>query len=364
MSDKRHSDGTKLLWHMQRVSEHFDQYKKIAPIHLDCGIAKFCNISCTYCFGKFQNMKNVFIQQEALLRLVRDANEIGVKSMAFIGDGEPTCNTHMYEALTVARDETSLDMAISTNGVLINSVEKCDTILSSCKWMRFCLSAGTREGYKKIHGKDYFDIVLENVKRMVEVKKEKGYTCDIGLQAVFDPTIMKEEMILESALAVKLGVDYFVIKQCSLPDAGESGMSVFDLKEYDSEETHNALKACEETSTDKTKIIVKWNTMKQKGVRPYNGCLSVPLISEISGNGNWFPCGYFFDDKPEHAPYKFGNIQEKSLKEIFNSKHYWEVIERMKKFDVHKDCHGACRLDSTNKFCYDYLDKPMGINFI
>ena len=364
MNDKRHSDGTKLLWHMSKVIAHLDNKEKVAPIHLDCGIAKFCNISCSYCFGKFQKMQKVFIPRDSLLRLIRDAHSIGVKSIAFIGDGEPTCNPYLYEALTVARDETNLDMAISTNGILINSVDKCDVILSSCKWMRFCLSAGTQEGYKKVHGKDYFHTVLENIKKMVKVKKEKGYTCDIGLQSVFDPTIMKEEMILESKLAVDLGVDYFVIKQCSLPDSGESGISAFDLNEYDSEETQNALKSCEILSTDKTKIIVKWNTIKQKGTRPYYGCLSVPFISEISGNGNWFPCGYFFEDKPEYSPYKFGNIHEKSLKEIFLSDHYWDVIERMKKFNVHKDCHGACRLDATNKFCYDYMDKPIGINFI
>ena len=348
---------------MDRVIQHFDKEQKVAPIHIDMGIAKFCNVKCVFCYGLKQTPSPVFIEREALLQTIEDAAEIGVRSIAIIGDGEPTCSPYLYEALTLGKT-VGLDLAVSTNGVLLNMDDKIKTVLNSCSWMRFCLGAGDKNGYIKIHGKDYFNIVKKNVERTVELKHKYGYTCDIGLQTVFIPNFMEDDVLKESKFAIESGVDYFVIKQCSLPDDGKSGMYKFDINEYDKSYVDECLKECEAMSTDKTEITPKWNTIKQKGIRPYDGCLSVPLISEISGNGNWFPCGYFFDDKPEHAPYKFGNIQEKSLKEIFNSEHYWEVIERMKKFNVHKDCHGACRLDATNKFCYDYLDRPMGINFI
>jgi radical SAM protein with 4Fe4S-binding SPASM domain len=365
MKDKRMSDSTKLLWHMPKLINHFENEERVSPIHLDIGIAKFCNVRCVFCYGKFQNIQKAFIQRDALLQTIRDAEHLRVKSIAFIGDGEPTCNPYLYEALVLARDFTSIDMAMSTNGVLVDTEEKCDTILSSCTWMRFCLSAGTKEGYKKVHGVDKFDKVVENIKRIVEVKKKKGYKCEIGLQSVFVPTTMKEEMVEEAKLAVEFGVDYFVIKQCSLPDEGESGMEMFDLKEYDSDSTNETLKKCEDMSTDKTQIIVKWNTMRQKGQRPYEGCPSVPFISELSGNGDWYPCGHMFGGKEEFKDYKFGNVHEKSLKEIFYSDRYWDIIKTMRyNFNVHTQCKGACRLDATNKFCYDYLQKPTGINFI
>ena len=362
--DKRMHDSTKLLWHMDRVISHFDKGERVAPIHIDMGIAKFCNIFCNFCFGKYQNVQKVFIEKEPLLQTIWDAKDIGVKSIAFIGDGEPTCNPYLYDALDLAKN-VGLDMSISTNGFLVNDDEKCHKILSSCKWMRFCISAGTREGYKAVHGRDYFDKVVENIKRIVRIKMKYEYDCEIGMQSVFIPTTMREEMVLESRLAVDLGVDYFVIKQCSIPDDGESGIGNFDLKEYDSPETQQALMMCERLSTNKTDIIVKWNIMHQKGVRPYTGCKSVPFISEISGNGDWYPCGFMFGDKPEFKDCKFGNVHESSLKTIFESQHYWDVISRMRdNFDVHKQCRGSCRLDSTNKFCYDYLNKPRGINFI
>ena len=351
---------------MDRVIEHFDKGQKVAPVHIDMGIAKFCNVKCVFCYGMFQNIQSgVYIKRDALLQTMDDAGEIGVKSIGFIGDGEPTCNPHVYEAIRRGK-ANGLDMAISTNGVLVNTDAKRDAILDSSNWMRFCLSAGTREGYEKIHGVDKFATVMRNVEAIVEQRDKGNYHCDIGFQAVFVPTLMAREMVEEAKLAVKMGVDYFVIKQCSLPDVeNKSGMMDFDLNDYDNPEIKEALLEAESLSNDRTKIIPKWNVMAQKGERPYDGCPSIPLISEMSGNGDWYPCGYMFGDKPEFADYKFGNVHDNSLKEIFQSDRYWDIVKTMREdFDVHTQCHGCCRQEQVNRFVSNYLNTPRGTNFI
>jgi len=359
MTDNRMMDTTKLPYHINRVIDHFDLGKKVAPIHIDTGITKFCDTNCCYCFGIFQNPSKVYIQRDALINYISDAAEIGVKSIAFIGDGEPTLNPAVYEALKLGSD-LGLSMAISTSGISMNSFEKAYMVASSCEWMRVSLSAGDAEGYKKIHRVDRFDKIVENIKRIVEIKKKYNFKCDIGLQAVFVPELMNDDMVKEAKLAVELGVDYFVIKQCSLPIANMSvGDVKFDVNSYTSEDVVNKLKEAESYSTEKTKIIPKWKTMERKGARLYKHCPAVPLISEISGNGDWFPCGYFFGNKAEYEKYKFGNLHEKRLKDIFNSDRYWEIIKHMReKFDSDHECFGSCRLDSCNKFIDDYIKNP------
>jgi len=361
---KREMNNTKLLWHMDRVISYFDKGEKVPPIHIDIGIAKFCNLNCVFCYGIFQNRKKTIIQRDALLQTMKDAGEIGVKSIAVIGDGEPTMNPYYFEALDAGK-KVGLSLATSTNGVLLDTDSKLENILRNCEWMRFCFSAGTREGYKKIHGVDRYDKVVKNIERMVYLKEKHKYGCDIGLQAVFVPNLMEEEMIEEAKLARNLGVDYFVIKQCSLPEGNKKvGGISFSPEDYDKPKVIESLKKAESYSNDKTDVIVKWDLIRQKGRRPYDGCLSVPFISEISGNGDWYPCGYMFGENSRFKEYKFGNVHEKSLKEIFHSDRYWDIIDKMKKFDVHRDCAGACRLDKTNEFCYNYINKPKGINFI
>lgn len=361
---ERRMDDSKLIYHMDRVQARFDRKEKIAPIHIDMGIAKFCNLACCFCFGFFQNPAPIYIQKDPLLTTIRTAAKIGVKSIALIGDGEPTCNPHFYEALRIGK-EVGLDLSTSTNGILITKKEMYRTILESCIWMRFCIAAGTKDGYLKIHQKDRFDLVIKNIRNMVNYKHKHNFTCDIGLQAVYIPGMMDQEMIAESKLAVDLGVDYFVIKQCSLPDSGSSGMSWFDVNKYDEKSVDDTLQECESLSTAQTKIIPKWNLIKQKGEKPYETCSSISLISEISGNGDWYPCGYMFGDKPEFGRFKFGNVHDATLEEIWQSDRYWEIIEYMENnFDVHKDCQGCCRQDKCNEFCYIYKQKPKGINFI
>jgi radical SAM protein with 4Fe4S-binding SPASM domain len=360
----RRMDDTKLLWHMDRVKARFDRKERVAPIHIDMGIAKFCNVACVFCYGMYQTMSKDLIQRDTLLTTMRGAAKIGVKSIAIVGDGEPTVNPHFYEALRVGKD-AGLDLSTSTNGVLLTTDDRLLAILESCQWMRFCISAGTKEGYLKIHQRDRFDVVVKNIKRAVELKEKYNLPCEIGLQAVFVPTIMIEEMIEESKLAVLLGVDYFVIKQCSLPDDGSTGMAVFDVKDYDNQQVDEALKICEALSNKRTQIIPKWNLIKQKGQKPYNNCSSIALISEISGNGDWYPCGYMFGNKPEFQQYKFGNLHEQTLEEIWNSEKYWQIVEHMENtFNIHTECHGCCRQDKCNEFCYIYRNPPKGINFI
>ena len=353
-------NGTKLLWHMDKVQKWFDKGERVAPIHIDMGIAKFCNIRCVYCYGENQEPSKDYIKREPLIDMVSTAKEDGIDSIGFIGDGEPTVNPYMHEAL----EKATCDMALSTNGVLLDTEKKRRNVLKNCTWMRFNISAGTREGYKKIHSRDYFDKVVNNIEEMVKLKHLHNYKCEIGLQSVYVPGMMDKDQIELSKLAVRTGVDYVLIKQCSLPDGNlKVGQIEFDVNDYDKDSVQKVLQECEDMSTENTKIIPKWNLMEQKGERPYDGCLGIPFLPQISGNGDVYPCGQMFQ-KEKYKDYFMGNIHDTPFSEIIKSEKYWNIIEKMKNFDVHKDCTGCCRQDKVNEFCYDYVNKPKGINFI
>lgn len=358
----RRLDDTKLLWHMDRVIEHYDKNIRIPPIHIDCGLTKRCQISCRFCYGYFQKMSGAMISRKGLIdNIVVSAAKIGVRSLGFIGDGEPTLNPAWIEALVLGK-KLGLSMAISTNGILVNTDEARDAVTSSCEWMRFNICSSTQEGYKKIHGVDIFDKVIKNIRDFMKWKKEHGYTVDTGLQMVFVPTMMMDEVVPLAELAVELGVDYMIIKQCSLPDEGETGISNFDINLYDDEQVIDVLKKAEALSTTNTKIIPKWNIIKLKGEKNYGSCVGVQLLPEISGDGGIYPCAYFFGGRRPDLCY--GNVNEQSLEEIINSEKYWEIVKYMNNFDPKIGCKGSCRQDKTNEFIWNYLHPPKGLNFI
>ena len=361
---KRYMDSTKLLWHMDRVINHYDKGEKIVPIHIDVGLTKNCNMRCIYCYGYYQNMNSKMIGREALINnLVKSAAKIGVKSLGFIGDGEPTLNPHLWEALEVGKKE-GLSLALSTNGILVDNDYRRKTILENCEWMRFNISAFSEEGFQRIHKSKFRDKVLKNIIDLVKYKKEHNLKCEIGLQTVFIPTeIMKDEIIPLAKFAIDCGCDYYVIKQCSLPDEGGSGMYQFNVEDYTNPEIIEILKKAENLSTHKTDIVPKWNIINMKGEKNYEHCCGVQLLPEISGDGGVYPCAYFFGGNDDSKCY--GNVHDNSLEEIFNSDRYWKIVEYMNKiFDPKTMCKGCCRQDKTNEFIYKYLNKPNNINFI
>ena len=83
MADKYLMDGHKMYWHLDRVQDWLEG-KRIAPIHIDVGLSKGCNIKCHYCFGVLQGNfyrkgSEMFFPREPLLRYMRDAGKVGVR---------------------------------------------------------------------------------------------------------------------------------------------------------------------------------------------------------------------------------------------------------------------------------------------
>ena len=349
-------DGNKLLWHMHRIDKHFKYGHRIYPLHIDVGLTKKCNARCAYCYGLFQKMSTDVISEEATLSLFYSAAKLGIKSLVVTGDGEPTLNPALYDACEIGHRH-GLDIGIATNGISLNTA-KIKSLLHSCTWLRFNLSAVDDVGYKTIHGVPKWESVQANIIKAIELKEKMGLKCTIGLQMVLVPQCL-DQVMPEAKWAVKHGVDYFVIKQFSDPGCPE--MKPFNLNWYDNVGVSSVLQRAEALSNERTKVIAKWGMIHSKGRRSYDHCTDCPLLFQISGNSKCYPCGFLFNNDK----YCYGDLKTQSLKEILDSDRYWEVIRVMRyEFDVHKECKGCCRHDFTNAFMQNYLNPPEHLNFI
>jgi len=349
-------DSHKLIYHMERVYDHYRDGKRIYPLHIDIGATKLCQLKCVYCYGIYQKMSNDIIPSGILVKLFQGAPDLGIKSLVLTGDGEPTLNPAVYQAVIEGKKK-GLDIGFATNGVALNE-EKIEALLNSCTWLRFNLSAVSRDAYKSIHGVDLWEKVQVNIQQAVDLKKKLKSNCTLGLQMVLIPQAL-DAVVQEAMFAIANGLDYFVIKQFSDPGCEE--MSQFKLDWYDNPEVMKTLRLAESFSNEHTKIVPKYGTIASKGRRPYDHCVDCPLIFQISGSSKCYPCGYLFgNDK-----YCYGDLKESSLKEILDSERYWSVVDYMRnKFNVHRDCVGCCRHDSTNAFIWNYLHPPEHLNFI
>jgi MoaA/NifB/PqqE/SkfB family radical SAM enzyme len=340
-------DGHKLQWHKERV-EAWLKGEKIAPIEIEMAITRRCNYNCKYCYGKLQANDEKKITQKVIFDFLDDCAEIGVKSIAFIGDGESTCSPYIYDAIVHGK-KLGLDMALGTNGSLLKK-EKLREILPCLTYLRFSISAGERDRYAEIMGcrKEDYDHVVDIISECVNIKKKMKLDVTIGLQIVLMPEFEDQIMPL-AKLGKKLGADYLVIKHCS--DSEESTLGI-DYKKYFKKSLIKKIKAAEALSTNKYLVRAKWSKILSGGKRDYIQCYGPPFILQMSGSGLVAPCGMLFATK--YKKYHIGNIAEKRFKDIWKSKRYWDVMNFLAsdKFDARTMCGTLCFQHK----CNEYLD--------
>jgi MoaA/NifB/PqqE/SkfB family radical SAM enzyme len=354
-------DGHKLMWHLDRVRAWMAG-KKIAPIHIDAGLSKGCNIRCEYCYGVtqgnfFKKGAEIYFAREPLLRYMRDAGKSGVRSIGLIGEGEPLMNPHVYEAI-VEGSRAGIDMGMGTNGTRFEMTRTGEQALRHLVWIRFNISAASHAAYLRIHRSELFEDAVARIDFCVRTKRRYKLPITVGLQMVLTPRNV-DQVVPLARLGKKLGVDYLVVKQCG--DTLQNTLGVYKrLGEY---EGYTALlKQAEALSTPAYNVIVKWQKITNKGKKCFDRCLGVPFLIYTSGDGKVYPCGMFFDFKSDE--YCMGDLYKSSFSTIIKSKRYWDVVAKVSRIDVHTHCYANCRTHYINDFVWKLKHPPAHVNFI
>ena len=315
-------DSHKLAYHIERV-EAWERGERIAPVTVDMALTRACGAMCSFCYAMVQEpQERSTIKTEDALNLLDDFAEIGVKGVSLISDGESTLSK-AYVPFIQHAAKIGIDVGNATNGWEWKP-EKIEQVLPFLKWVRFTVAAGTPEGYSKIMFKgskftEVFDKAMSNIKYAVNLKKKLDLKVTLGIQMVLVPEFA-DEIIPFSKLALELGVDYGVIKHCSDDEFGSLGI---DYSLY--ENMYETLKKAENMSNDKTKIIIKWDKIKNKGIPTYNRFYGPQFLLQISGSGLVAPSGMFFNAR--YSKFHIGNFAEERFKDIFKSERYWKIMD-------------------------------------
>ena len=315
-------DSHKLAYHFDRVKA-FENGERIAPVSVDMALTRACGAMCSFCYAMVQEpQERANVKVNEALNLLDDFKEIGVKAVSLISDGESTLSKAYVPFIQHAAN-IGIDVGNATNGWEWEE-EKIDQVLPHLTWVRFTCAAGTPEGYSNImfKGKEHthvFDRAMKNIRYAVNLKKKLGLKVTLGIQMVLMPEF-KDEIIPFAKLAADLGVDYGVIKHCSDDELGTLGV---DYSKY--EELYSLLEEAEKFSNENTKIIIKWDKIKNKGKPTYKRFYGPQFLLQISGSGLVAPSGMFFNAR--YSKLHIGNYVEERFKDIFKSDRYWKIMD-------------------------------------
>ena len=242
-------------------------------------------------------------------------------------------------------------MASGTNGYKLDPASFPE-LLPALTYIRFNISAGEKEAYKKVMGVGdrQWEDSLTNIREAVRVKRENNLETTIGLQMVLLPQYA-DQVIPLALLTRELGADYLIIKHCSDDENGSLGV---DYRWYHSSLAQDLVITAEGLSTPQTSIQAKWSKLKTGRDRIYNQCLGPPLMLQISGTGVVAPCGSFFS--PEYKKYQIGNFVETRFRDLWASERYWSVLKSLHSpgFNPQHMCATLCLQDKVNEALFDW----------
>ncbi len=361
-------DGTKIAWHKSRL-DAWEKGERIAPITIDMALTRACNYSCHFCYAMFQENDRKVITKKVIFDFLEDCAEIGVKGISFVSDGESTISPAFVDACKYGH-ELGLSMAVGTNAFVLTR-NKAEQVLPYLTYLRVNFSAGERERYAKIMGckESSFDRVCQNIKDMVEIKKQKKLDVTIGMQMVFMPED-SDQVVPLAKLGKELRPDYAVIKHCSDTEDAKLGVNYQDYAKH-----YNLLEEAESYSDKDYKVVVKWSKIKDEGIRKYQRCFGAPFMIQISGSGLVAPCGMLFNEK--YKKFHIGNIVDQRFKNIWASDQYWDVMNYLAspEFNAQKMCGSLCLQHKVNEALDDHVKgrrtikkpggpKPQHLSFI
>ncbi|MCA9460136.1 MAG: radical SAM protein [Nanoarchaeota archaeon] len=314
-------DSHKLSYHYDRVLA-WENGEKIAPISVDMALTRACGAMCSFCYAMMQEpQERPAIKEKEALNLLDDFATIGVKGVSLISDGESTLSKSYVPFIQHAA-KVGIDVGNATNAWEWEP-EKIEQVLPYLTWVRFTVAAGRPESYAKIMFKGpehtkVFDRAISHIRYAVELKKRKKLNVTLGIQMVLMPEF-RDEIIPFAKLATDLGVDYGVIKHCSDDEYGTLGV------DYDGYESmYPLLEQAEKMSNEDTKIIVKWEKIKDKGKPSYKRFYGPQFLLQISGSGLIAPSGMFFNAR--YSKFHMGNITEERFIDIFKSERYPRIM--------------------------------------
>jgi len=354
-TDKLKIDSHKLIYHIPRVHDWL-KGKNIYPIYVEATLFGGCNHRCIFCALDYLKYKPNILSMDSIRHFIIEARRKGVKSIYYAGEGEPFLHKDAPEIIAFTK-KSGIDVAVTTNGVMFDS-EVARKSLGYLSWLRVSLNAGTKKSYSFIHNtrKDDFDIVIDNLKKSVKLKKKNKYNCTIGVQFLLLPQNYKEAAPLAGILS-GIGVDYLIIKPYSQHplSINRIGAKLKYTKEFDLD------KKLAGYSKNNFQVIFRRHSMdKLEERKPYKYCLGLPFLTHITANGDVYPCSRFLGNKN----FVFGNICRDSFGDIWEGKRRVKIMGMIySKWDINR-CRQICRLDEINRYLWELKNPGEHVNFV
>jgi pyruvate-formate lyase-activating enzyme len=178
------------------------------PPEVHLALTGACNIECGFC--SYSHAKAYFeytgLEQVRRLDWLRHVSILRLSS----GLGEPTINPHLPAILRfLAERHPHLALNFFTNGLALHRRGLIDALAHRATWINVSVNNASRESYQEMCGKDLFDRLCANLRRLHEAKLAGNTAFPIVHGSMVLTVQSVEDLPRMPGLCRELGIDRF-----------------------------------------------------------------------------------------------------------------------------------------------------------
>jgi radical SAM protein with 4Fe4S-binding SPASM domain len=296
------------------------------PHYLEIEPTTRCNLNCVMCFrNSFIKNKTMKIGDMSFETFKKILDKLPfVEEIDIQGMGEPFLNKDFLKMVKYAKSKGIKTMTV-TNATLIGHMAE-DIVESGLDLIRISFYSTKPEIYEKIMRNSKMDKVIENIKKLNEVKKIKNSETpiiEIALAVMHDNM---EDVVNFPELAKELGAKKIIL--------GE----IYGYKKpflADNEKIKKLLKEFEKKCKN---LNLKFSIDVPKKVYTYDKICLWPWVGTyITWEGEIKPCC----TRPYYTDFSFGNILKENFEDIWYSDKYIEFRKSLKSKNIPFICKGC-----------------------
>jgi MoaA/NifB/PqqE/SkfB family radical SAM enzyme len=316
------------------------------PVCLYLEVTNRCNLLCETCPRTFEELEPAADMSWPLFTSIVDqAPEIA--RAVLHGVGEPMLVRDLPRMIRYLKAR-GVYVLFNTNGTLLRPSRFQELIDTGLDELRVSLDAADAETYKLIRGKDFFDRIVRDVRKLTDYQAKVGaVTPRVSLWL----TGMKEtvrDLPQFVRLAHDMGVAEVHLQRLVFDDAGfgmaRAESSLFEQTQADELAAIEAAQAMGRilgVTLDASGATEPGMSLKRETSEPWSMCRRPWSLMYFTANGRALPCCIAPFSARGYENYTLGDATQQTLREIWNGPAYQAFRQALTGDEPPKPCQGC-----------------------
>ena len=300
------------------------------PVCLYLEVTNRCNLLCTTCPRTYADLEPPADMDWDRFRSIVDQLP-QLKRAVLHGVGEPMLVKTLPKMVRYLA-ERDVYVLFNTNGTALNERGGRALIAAGLDELRVSLDAATRESFKAVRGRDYFDRILANVRRFRTMQKREGATkprVSLWLTGLKQTITELPDFV---RIAADVGVKEIYLQRLVFFNEDAVGLARPDqaLFEQMTREESDSLRAAEDLARELGIAFSASGAASEPGLSlerttsrsPWSLCGRPWTVMYVTANGRALPCCIAPFSQHGYENYTLGDATQETLAEIWNGARY------------------------------------------